>query len=237
MYQPDAANPYLMLAIGGKMIQVRVDTDNSVVDVTDGFTDPANVPQVHFCQAENFLIKQAGDGVTLPLFWDGATLRRSNGVFSGGGGGGGGAIPGPSTLPSYPLNTIAAFTMPAAGGSVTIQLASPYPGNIGDNVFFEYVSGKGVALASFNITGKSGNNISVKCVWAKSPSSSYTPDAIVLNVAGLTVRSDNTGYSFIPFDEYTTPADGASLTINLGAEYPGCVGDVLSMKGFGNITR
>jgi len=45
-----------------------------------GSTNPPFVPFAHFAQAENFLIIQAGDGVTLPLFWDGETLRRSKGI-------------------------------------------------------------------------------------------------------------------------------------------------------------
>jgi len=43
-------------------------------------TNPVLVPQAYFCQAENFLIIQAGDGVSLPLFWDGKILRRSRGI-------------------------------------------------------------------------------------------------------------------------------------------------------------
>lgn len=73
-------NPYLMLSIGGRMYQVRVDTDNSVVDVTGAFADPPAAPQAYFVQGQQFLIKQAGDGVTLPLFWDGTSLRRSKGI-------------------------------------------------------------------------------------------------------------------------------------------------------------
>jgi hypothetical protein len=73
-------HPYLMLSIGGRMIQVRVDTDNSVNDVTGAFADPATVAKAYFVQGVQFLVKQAGDGQTLPLFWDGATLRRSVGI-------------------------------------------------------------------------------------------------------------------------------------------------------------
>lgn len=75
--------PYLMLSIGGRMYQVRVDTDNSVVDVTGAFADPATVEKAYFVQGERFMIKQAGDGGTLPLFWDGNTLRRSVGLAGG----------------------------------------------------------------------------------------------------------------------------------------------------------
>ncbi len=73
-------NPYLMLSIGGRMFQVRVDTDNSVHDVTGAFADPATAPKAWYAQHGRFMIKQAGDGVTLPLFWDGLALRRSKGI-------------------------------------------------------------------------------------------------------------------------------------------------------------
>lgn len=78
----NGGNPYLMLSIGGRMIQVRVDTDNSINDVTGAFSDPPLAPQAYFIQAEQFLVKQAGDGSTLPLFWDGNTLTRSVGIIS-----------------------------------------------------------------------------------------------------------------------------------------------------------
>src|SRR5271166_3961022 len=73
-------NPYLMLSIGGRMYQVRVDTDNSVHDVTGAFSDPATAPKAWYCQQGQFIVKQAGDGATLPLFWDGTKLRRSKGI-------------------------------------------------------------------------------------------------------------------------------------------------------------
>lgn len=105
MYQPDASYPYLMLSIGGRMYQVRVDSDNSVHDVTGGFADPASVPQAFFVQAEQFMVKQTGDGVTLPLFWDGVSLRRSVGII------------GPNNIPAneaypqdLPFNEIPAAT-------------------------------------------------------------------------------------------------------------------------------
>lgn len=73
-------NPYLLLSIGGRTYQVRVDTDNSVHDVTGAFADPPNIEKCYWRQAEQFAIKEVGDGVTLPLFWDGMGLRRSNGI-------------------------------------------------------------------------------------------------------------------------------------------------------------
>src|SRR5262249_16452120 len=39
-----------------------------------------NTVKAYFEQAEEFLIIQSGDNATLPLFWDGNTLRRSKGI-------------------------------------------------------------------------------------------------------------------------------------------------------------
>jgi len=80
-----AGNPYLLLSISGILYQVRVDTDNSVHDVSTlpGLNDPPDAPQAFFVQGEEFAVKQAGDGVTLPLFWDGNALRRSAGLPGG----------------------------------------------------------------------------------------------------------------------------------------------------------
>ena len=80
MYEPLNALPYLILSIGGRLLQVRVDSDNSVVDMTGSFANPPNNPIHHFVQGDQFMVMQTGDNVTLPLFWDGTTLKRSNGI-------------------------------------------------------------------------------------------------------------------------------------------------------------
>jgi hypothetical protein len=80
MYEPDFNNPYLVLSIGGQIYRVRVDTDYSVENITQGNDNPPLVDQAFFVQGEQFLVIQAGDYATLPLFWDGTTMRRSNGL-------------------------------------------------------------------------------------------------------------------------------------------------------------
>ena len=86
LYDADFANPHLIVSIGGRIIKINVDTDNSIVDLSlaTGLYNPPNEPRGHFEQGEQFLIIQTGDLVTLPLFYDvtGAvtTLRRSNGL-------------------------------------------------------------------------------------------------------------------------------------------------------------
>jgi len=87
MYEPDGALPYAIVVLGGHVLQVRVDTDNSVVDlsVLFGLFMPVT-ERCYFCQAEKWLVIQAGDNpaVTLPLFWDGTTLWRSMGITNPG---------------------------------------------------------------------------------------------------------------------------------------------------------
>ena len=111
LYEQPTGNPYLMVQIGGFIYQIRTDEANQVVQLTvPGQLDVNNAPlanpptilQAYFCQAEQFLIIQPGDwqqnvAGTLPLFWDGATIRRSVGII------------GPNNTPTggvLPLNEI-----------------------------------------------------------------------------------------------------------------------------------
>lgn len=186
-------NPYLMLSIGGRMIQVRVDTDNSVHDVTGAFADPPTVEKAYFVQGEQFMVKQAGDGLTLPLFWDGFTLRRSIGQnFNQG-------------------VTNAGFVVPAASQSVLVTLTAPYTGPVNQNLqlwdpslapspgFTKYVQ---VIPGNFflikNVTGPPGLVI---------PAGTQ----VFLNGAVM-------GVLLAP---YTTPAVGASLTAFITPSYTG----------------
>lgn len=88
MYEPPFANPYLVLMIGGRIYRVLVDTDNSVEDLSAAFglTMPPDEPIGFMVQGEEFLVIQSGDLITLPLFWDGVTLRRSLGFLGIGAG-------------------------------------------------------------------------------------------------------------------------------------------------------
>jgi hypothetical protein len=72
MYEPEGADPYIIIDIAGRTYQVRVDTDNSVHDIT---THPRNptVVQHWFIQGESFMVFQ--DGISEPQVWDGTTMR------------------------------------------------------------------------------------------------------------------------------------------------------------------
>lgn len=86
MYEPENADPYLLLSLSGHIIQVpcsvAADTDLSA---TFGLLNPPLEKQAYFVQGEQFAVIQAGDYLTtktLPLFWDGAILRRSIGIVT-----------------------------------------------------------------------------------------------------------------------------------------------------------
>lgn len=82
MYAPvDGSSPYLILCFSGHVYMVIPDLQ-SVTDLSAQFGQvmPAGEPHFYFAQAEKWLIIQAGDLKTLPLFWDGLTLRRSIGI-------------------------------------------------------------------------------------------------------------------------------------------------------------
>jgi len=81
MYHPLNADPYHIYSIGGHIYLVTADgAPPRDLSVEFGLLMPPDEPISYFVQAEQFLIIQAGDNVTLPLFWDGVTLRRSIGI-------------------------------------------------------------------------------------------------------------------------------------------------------------
>lgn len=81
-YLYQASTPYLIVAVSGRILKALLDAPYTITDLSAqfGFSLPVDAKLCFFEQAEEFLIMQAGDGVTLPLFWDGNTLRRSNGL-------------------------------------------------------------------------------------------------------------------------------------------------------------
>ena len=106
IYEPDGANPYLVCQISGILLSVLLEDPYTITDLSGGNVTLRNPPDAELCwfvQAENYLVVQAGDyytgpivtpagglnaygqplledSTTLPLFWDGTTLRRSRGI-------------------------------------------------------------------------------------------------------------------------------------------------------------
>ena len=88
MYESTVGYPYPVLSLGGHIWRVDPDFASPPQDLSAlyGFVNPVGLTHAYFCQAEQYLIIQAGDygsGNTLPLFYNeiGApVLRRSIGI-------------------------------------------------------------------------------------------------------------------------------------------------------------
>jgi len=74
-YIASNGSAYLVCSIAGTVSTIKL-TDYSVSTLG---TNNASQPQSYFCQAENWLIVQ--NNLDLPLFWNGTTVRRSNGFI------------------------------------------------------------------------------------------------------------------------------------------------------------
>lgn len=183
LYQPvDDSAPYFLIAVSGHIYQVFPDNPGGAVELSTKFSGmvlSATEQQYFFVQGEQFVVIQDGGLVNLPLFWDGATLRRSNGI-----------VPFKTQPSSYASIGTGFFSIPANGNSVTINLSAAYPGIIGDildlitpasfagNTF----TGGGASLAlppsdvgTFQVTGISGNTVTLRTQVTTTPGSRITP--------------------------------------------------------------
>lgn len=82
-YVASNGQPSIVASIGGEII--RFDPiSNSVTNLStgSGLTNPSNLSHAWMVQAETYLVIQ--DGSSIPLIWDGASLRRANPVAFGG---------------------------------------------------------------------------------------------------------------------------------------------------------
>lgn len=109
-YQPDSGAQSLVASIGGRLFQFFPSgTTSPVLDVSvPGDPNPSNPQQAWLWQSERFVI--VNDGVSLPVFFDGSTSRRSNGT-------------------NKVLATISGSAVtPAVGASVDVTVTTPYTG-------------------------------------------------------------------------------------------------------------
>lgn len=112
-YQPDAGDEGIVVSIAGRLFLVTPDNAGNATCVEisiQGDLNPPGRPQAWMAQAENYMI--VTDGISLPLFFDGTTTRRSLGssqqlgiVDTGGGG-----------------------SVPAIGSTVGLTLVNDYTG-------------------------------------------------------------------------------------------------------------
>lgn len=162
MYSPISDQfPYLISSIGGKLYQVDVDNPGAAIELTasnPSLTNPSTNQIAYFVQAEQFLVIQAGDYVTLPLFWDGANLRRSIGTNASVAHG----QPGLSELPpAGPMDYYMGRIWYAQGrvysaGDIVGGLSGVLP-NHADSVFNVTENPLAVGGDGFTVPGGSGN--------------------------------------------------------------------------------
>lgn len=113
-YQPDSGSQSLFASVSGRLFQFTI--VGSAATVTErtipGDPNPATATQAWMWQAENYLIVQ--DGISLPLFFDGTTTRRSNG---------------PSILLAVATTSTspAALAVPPIGSQVVLTLSGNWP--------------------------------------------------------------------------------------------------------------
>lgn len=109
-YQPDTGAQSLVAAIGGRLFQFFPSGNTSpVLDVTPpNDPNPTTPQQAWLWQSEQFVIWN--DGVSLPIFFNGSTSRRSNGSH-------------------VTLATLdGSYVAPAVGATITVLLTEIYTG-------------------------------------------------------------------------------------------------------------
>lgn len=192
--------PYIVAMIEGRIYAVRVDLDNSVEDVSakTGLSLPYN--ELPFmCQGEQFVIIQAGDYSTLPLFyWDETTpqMRRSAGAGN-------------------VLGILAAdFVVPDAGTTVLVTLTSPFQGDPNGVVF--------IGGETFQAS-QSGNFINVEVV---TPPPFYYPGSVIAAGAIFQTRFASTpAHKLITTTvaDFVVPVQGVPVTVAVDPAYGGTV--------------
>lgn len=213
-----ARKPYLMLSVGGRILQVRVDTDNSVVDLSamSGLTNPAGITQGFMCQGEEFLVIQAGDYTTLPLFWDGAAMRRSTGILNTT------ALPGGT------------FTVPAIGAPVLVTVATSYGGvlnqrfTIGGYHYIQIDRNQVYTVAGFSSNAADALKtftVIANSVWADAPDAKFLLDYTNTFGAGplppfaaATCYCESTALNVFPYGPILIPGVAGNVTAQFVAD-------------------
>ena len=197
LYNPGQANPYFIYVIDGNVWKLDPDNPGAAINLSaqfPGMTMPPVILRVWFCQAEMFLLIQAGDGITLPLIWDGAILRRSVGIINA-------TIPGatpplvPPTVYNLYLNPQfqnTAFIVQPVGSSALVSLAANYPGALND-------VGTLGAIGTFQVIAISAPYITIQTI-----SSSYVGQSIHYGDAQFTISNTPPAPIPGPYNEIPT---------------------------------
>lgn len=150
MYDQDNGFPYLVVAISGQIYRIRLDTDNSVENITGPVAMPATEPLYHFVQGEEFMVVQAGDHVTQPAFWDGSTMRQSLGLA-------GGELPSAGAMVYYQGRIWYAIFRQYTAGDIVMGPSGTAPYNLRDSILKVTENPLAIGGDGFAVPSQAGN--------------------------------------------------------------------------------
>lgn len=142
-YKPVGAFPYEIWSVSGHILRVDADGTTTDLSVIFGLYNSATAPHAYFVQGKRFMVIQSGDNVTLPLIWDGTTLRRSNGLT--------GNVAQPSAT-THEMTITSWASIPSVGNTRTWSLSAMYPGVVGDIGVYKLQSASGWNFGTFEVT-------------------------------------------------------------------------------------
>lgn len=207
-YRADDGTSSLVVAIAGHLFQVTPDQAGAptatVVDRTiPGDANPPTPPQAFLWQTEKWVVWN--DGGSVPVFFDGATSRRSNSVQQ--------------TYGTTALN----FTIPAVGVTQAMTLTAPYTGPANAVVLIDGFL--------FQVTsGATGYNAALTALFINAPITYPVGSQVFINPNLFGVQ--NTTVNFPPaVAGHTFGPGGISITLTLTAPYAGAIGDKLLLFG------
>lgn len=198
-YQPDSGNQSLFAAVAGRLYQFQVNgNDITVIDRTiPGDPNPDSATQAWIWQAENFLIWN--DGLSLPVFFDGATTRRSYG---------------PTQVLGTVVGVPAPATPPPIGDVIVVTLGSAYTGHYNVPVLFNGEFYEAIENAA-------GYNVLLTNI-------TDNPGTVYPEGTQVVIRNDIFGVQATnipnPVPGNTYPANGISVTLTLTLPYTGPIG-------------
>lgn len=205
-YKPDSGPQALIAQISGRLYQFSI--TGNVVTVTDitipGDPNPSTTTQAWLWQAERWVI--VNDGVSLPVFYDGVSSRRSYG---------------PSRV--IVEGTPSAADVPPIGSGIVVNLTGgvDYPGPYNVPVLFNGA----YYQASANT---SGYKVKLTTVYDTSSIDHPAGSDVVIQPGVVGYMTASSGYSI---NTTSWPAEAFSFVFTLSTPYTGAIGSYLSITG------
>lgn len=236
-YVPTSGNPYEIYVIGGHIIKVDPTFVAAPIDLSEvfGFSFISTTTKAYFCKGSKFLVIQSGNynpltnGGELPIFWDGASLTRSNGIT-------GITTRGGFVAQEYNL-TLPVWTAPAAGDSLIFP-GVVWPGNLYDKVLITDTASSNICTAA--ISNINPLTIQTDTQISSSSNAAGTYDFTIgywKNAASMVGASTGPGVQFTTAATITSAQQlnefaPREWTINFSTSYyyPGNVGDSIYIE-------